>query len=176
MKILLISPTRCGSTVLGRWITKSLGIEFDEISYNEKTFELINEDTLKKIVVEEHFPNDDETKLFDVVLCLTRNSDIESAISYIFANESNTWHEKYIISDYWLRSRNDKINKWMDNFKTLKNRIKEYNGLHITYENIYQDNSDIEILKNRLGITTTDFDYMLLSENRYRETNKNKLI
>ena len=176
MKILLISHTRCGSTVLGRWVSKNLGLKFDEIPYNEKTFYNVKEDTLKKIVVEEHFPTEAELKLFDKIICLTRINSFETAVSYIFANEASTWHEKYIISDYWLKSRADKINKWAIRFEKLKNSVRGYMELQVEYENIYENTSDIEILKNYLNIKRIDFDYMLSSENRYRERRKNNLI
>jgi hypothetical protein len=176
MKILLLSHTRCGSTALCKWISKELNIELDETPYDKTTFESIFKKTniIKKIVVEEYIPSNEIINKFDKVICLSRESNIDSAISFINANNTNIWHNEYMVSSDWISNHTDEIYNMSYKYDTIKTHLKKINGFHITYEEIYIKNNISKLLKY-LDITNVFFLDMLSNDRKYRK-DKNSLI
>lgn len=173
MRILLISHTRCGSTILCKWIAKELNLELDETPYNSKTFNLIckSDNIIKKIVVEEYYPSIEEISKFDKVICLTRENSIDTAISFLIANNSNIWHSEYTIKEDWINVNKNEIIEYSNKYDNMKSKLKEYVVFQTTYENIYINKKDISILTNYLNIDNPLYIDMLDYSKKYRKDN-----
>jgi LPS sulfotransferase NodH len=113
MKILILSHTRCGSTTLCKWLSKELNFELDESPYNPKQFNDVfgKNNIVRKIVAEEYLPTKEEIHNFDKVLFLTRNDTIDSAISYVIANNLEKWHIEYEVTNEWIEENKNEIIK-----------------------------------------------------------------
>ena len=177
MKILILSHTRCGSTTLCKWISKELDIELDETPYDKKTFDLIFQKTnvIRKIVTEEYIPSNEVINKFDKVICLSRESNIDAAISFIVANTTNIWHNKYDISNEWIIENKNKILEQAHRYDLMKNNFKQIKALHITYENIYINKVDINTLTDFLRIKSPKYLDMIHYNEKYRK-DKNVFI
>ena len=173
MKVLILSHTRCGSTTLCKWISKELDIELDESPYDKKTFDLIFQKTniIRKIVTEEYIPSNDVINKFDKVICLSRESNIDTAISFIVANTKNIWHSKYEVSNEWIVENKNKILEQANRYDLMKNNFKQIKALHITYENIYINKSAIIKILNYMGINFPNHLDMLDYHKKYRKDN-----
>lgn len=172
MRILVISHTRCGSTVLCKWISKELNIDLDESPYDRKTFDsiFINTRVIKKIVVEEYVPSKEIIDRFDRVVCLSRENSTDSAISFISANRSNLWHTEYEVSSDWIENNRDKIIETSYRYDHLKNYYsKNKNAFQVTYENIFINKDDVNRLVKYLDIKNPEHLDMLDYNNRYRK-------
>lgn len=172
MRILVLSHTRCGSTVLCKWMSKELGIDLNETPYDKKTFDLIfdQSDVIRKIVAEEYIPTEDIINKFDKVVCLSRENSMDSAISFISARNSELWHTEYEVENDWIESNRDIIIESMYRYDHLKDRyLKNKNTFQITYENIFINKEDINRLIGYLGIENPCHLEMLNYDNRYRK-------
>lgn len=154
MKILILSHTRCGSTTLCKWIEKELNIELDETPYNKITFNSIfdKEYIIKKIVLEEYYPSDNDISKFDKVICLSRENSVDTAISFINANNKNSWHDTYEITNEWINSNKNKIIEIAHKYEHLKDHLKNKNLFQITYENLYINKTDVNKVISYLNI------------------------
>ena len=173
MKILILSHTRCGSTTLSKWIAKELNLKLDETPYNFKTFNSVFEsnNVIRKIVVEEYYPSDSDINKFDKVICLSRENNIDSAISFIIANKTNIWHDKYEITNNWIDENKNLILETAYKYKHLKYYLKNKNLFQITYENMYINKTDVNRVISYLNIETPKDLDMLNYDKKYRKDN-----
>jgi LPS sulfotransferase NodH len=171
VKILILSHTRCGSTTLSKWLEKELDIELDESPYNKITFNSVfeKENIIRKIVVEEYFPTKEEIDRFERVIFLTRNNNIDSAISYTNANNTDEWHKEYRVTNEWIESNEIEIINISNYIRGLKNRIKNYVGFHITYEDVYINKNSINKILDYIGIESPKHLSMLGYDKKYRK-------
>ena len=171
MKILVLSHTRCGSTTFCKWISKELDLKLDETPYNYKTFDSVfeSDNLIRKIVVEEYYPSDTDINKFDKVICLTRENSIETSISFLVANRSDIWHSEYTIDKEWIDNNIDKILNHSNSYEMMKYRLKKYNVLQTTYENIFINKSDINNILNYLNIPNPTYLTLLDYSKKYRK-------
>ena len=171
MCILILSHTRCGSTTLCKWISNELDIELDETPYDKTTFESIFKKTniIKKIVVEEYMPSNEIINKFDKVICLTRESNIDTAISFINADSKDIWHDTYEITNEWINDNRNKIIETIYKYEHLKNRLKNKDVFQITYENMYINKTDVNRVVSYLNIENPIHLDMLDYNKKYRK-------
>lgn len=91
---------------------------------------------------------------WDKVIGLIRSDTMDCAISQYWASSSNVWHTPYILTHKWIKENEE-------NFKKEENLIQQNKELIcsipeiellVSYENIYQNNTDIEKLTKYLEI------------------------
>jgi hypothetical protein len=171
MRVLVLSHTRCGSTTLCKWISKELNIELDETPYHEKTFYSVFEKTniIRKIVVEEYYPSDNDINKFDKVICLSRENIIDAAISFINADNKGKWHDTYEITNKWINDNKNKIVETVYKYEHLRNRLKKKNLFQIIYENIYINKTDVSKVISYLNIENPKHLDMLDYDKKYRK-------
>lgn len=171
MKILVLSHTRCGSTTLCKWISKELDLKLDETPYNHKTFDSVfeSDNLIRKIVVEEYYPSDTDINKFDKVICLTRENSIETSISFIMANNTNIWHDTYMVSSDWILEHKFEITNMSHRYDVIKNSLKKINGFHITYENMYVNKTDVNMVISYLNIENPKHLDMIDYDKKYRK-------
>lgn len=171
MKILVLSHTRCGSTTLCKWLSKELNFELDDIPYNKIGFNSVFEksNVIRKIVIEEYNPPTEVIEKFDKVICLSRENNIDSAISFINANNKGKWHETYEITNEWINNNKNKIIESGYKYKHLKTRLKNKNLFQITYENVYINKTDVNRVINYLNIENPKHLNMIDYDKKYRK-------
>lgn len=171
MQILVLSHTRCGSTTLCKWLSKELNYELDESPYNSKTFDsvFLKTNIIRKIVIEEHIPSNQIISKFNKVICLTRENTIDTAISFIVANNTNNWHVNYNITNDWLINNKNKIIEQSYLYDYMKRILKKIQGFQLTYESIYITKVGVDKIKDYLNIINAEHLYMLDYEKKYRK-------
>lgn len=171
MKILVLSHTRCGSTTLCKWLSKELNIELDETPYDGKTFDLVFQKTniIRKIVIEEYIPSNEVISKFNKVICLSRDNNIDTAISFIIANSSNLWHVEYDVTNDWIVENKKDIIEKANLYDYMKYTLKRVAGLQLVYENIYSNKIDLHKILVYLDIKSPQHLYMLNREKKYRK-------
>ena len=180
MRILIIAMGRSGGHSLLTWIG------------NEKKYETIHEPTMddnkmlsiyktkllkknKSDVVVKYLINEIENELdtfdwgsWDKVIGLIRNDTMECAISQYWASSKNVWHDRYTLTNDWIIENDENFKKeeiWIRRNKELICSIPQIELL-VSYENLYQSNTDIEKLTQYLEIEKINSYYRL--DNRYR--------
>lgn len=171
MKILILSHTRCGSTTLCKWISNELHYVLDESPYDRNQFNDVFEknNIIRKIVVEEYFPTNEEISKFDKVIFLSRKNTIDAAISHISANNLQEWHIEYEVTDDWIKENKVKIINISNYIGRLKTKLNNYVGFHVTYEDIYENKNSIGEILEYLNINNPRHLERLNYENRYRK-------
>ena len=171
MKILILSHTRCGSTTLCKWISKELDIELDETHYDFKQFNSVFEknNIIRKIVIEEYNPSNEVIEKFDKVICLSRENDIDSAISFINADNKGRWYDTYEITNEWINDNRNKIIETIYKYEHLKNSLKNKDVFQITYENMYINKTDVNRVVSYLNIENPIHLDMLDYNKKYRK-------
>lgn len=171
MKILILSHTRCGSTTLCKWLSKELNIDLDESPYDFETFNLVFESNniIRKIVVEEYYPTKEEINKFDRVICLSRNNSVDSAISFVYADNKKKWHIEYEITKEWIDENKNNILKEILKYDDLKIRLKEFKGIHVSYDDIYIKKTAINKILEYIGIESPTHLDMLNYDKKYRK-------
>ena len=171
MKVLILSHTRCGSTTLCKWVSKELDFELDDTRYDIKTFNLVFEksNVVIKIVIEEYNPSNEVIEKFDKVICLSRENNINSAISFINADSKGLWHNTYEITNEWININQNKIIEMVYKYEHLRNRLKNKNLFQITYENIYINKTDVNRVISYLNIENPKHLDMLDYDKKYRK-------
>ncbi len=129
MKVLILSHTRCGSTTLCKWVSKELNFELDYTPYNKIEFNSVFEksNVIRKIVIEEYNPSNEVIEKFDKVICLSRENNIDNAISFINADSKSLWHDTYEITNEWINDNQNKIIEMVYKYEHLRNRLKNKN-------------------------------------------------
>lgn len=182
MRILIIAMGRSGGYSLLNWIG------------SEKRYETIHEPTMdngdilsiykmrllaknKNNTVVKYLISEIENELdtfdwsnWDKIIGLIRNDTRECAISHCWALHSDNWRESYEISNEWL-IENERIIKDEES-RLIKNKEIISNipqiELLLSYENIYQNNTDIDKLAEYLDIQKINSYSLLDSRNRLR--------
>ena len=171
MRILILSHTRCGSTTLCKWICKELNFELDETPYDKNLFNFVfeKENIIRKIVIEEYTPTKEDMNKFDKVICLIRENSIDSSISFINADNKNSWHDIYEITNEWINDNKNKIIETFYKYEHLKNRLKNKNLFQITYENMYINKTDVDKVISYLNIENPKHLDMIDYDKKYRK-------
>ena len=171
MKILILSHTRCGSTTLCKWVSKELNFELDDTQYDINTFNLVFEksNVVRKIVIEEYNPSNEVIEKFDKVICLSRENNIDSSISFINADSKGLWHDTYEITNEWINDNQNKIIEMVYKYEHLRNRLKNKNLFQITYENMYVNKTDVSRVIDYLDIKNPKHLDMLNYDKKYRK-------
>jgi hypothetical protein len=181
MRILIIANQRSGSTILGEWLSHELNYKY--INEPEILENIIDDNVIVKCLYVT-FPSKNFNTLFekyDKIIGLTRKNTDESAISLLYCQENiNTYnfHGLYVVDNIWILERKEKIKSISNLNKEINLGINSISGiLYCSYENIYQEKNDIELIKNYLNVDKFKYVGMLDSSNRYRnEKNNVKLI
>ena len=175
MKVLILSHTRCGSTTLCKWISKELDIELDETHYDFKQFNSVFEknNIIRKIVIEEYNPSNEVIEKFDKVICLSRENIIDSAISFINADNKGRWHDTYETTNEWINDNKNKIIETVYKYEHLKTSLKNKNLFQITYENMYINKTDVNRVISYLKIENPRHLDMLDYDKKYRKDTHN---
>lgn len=173
MKILVLSHSRCGSTTLCKWLSKELNLELDETPYNYKTFNSVFKlkNIIRKIIVENYYPTNEDISKFDKVICLKRESSNETAISYIQCKQIGKFHEQYETTKEWIHENENEILEQIHKYDQMKLRIKEYEVFQTTYEGIYINKHDINKILNYIDINSPSYLDMLDYNKKYRKDN-----
>ena len=171
MKILILSHTRCGSTTLCKWISKELNFKLDDNYYDKNTFNSVFEKSniIRKIVVEEYYPSDNDINKFDKVISLSRENSVDTAISFINANNKNSWHDTYEITNEWINNNKNKIIETAHKYEHLKEYLKNKNLFQTTYENIYINKTDVNKVISYLNIENPKHLDMIDYDKKYRK-------
>jgi LPS sulfotransferase NodH len=171
MRILVLSHTRCGSTTLCKWISNELKMELDESPYNKNTFSSVFEkiDIIRKIVIEEYLPSNEIINKFDKVICLSRENTIDASISFTNADNKNSWHDTYEITNEWINNNKNKIIETAHKYEHLKHYLKNKNLFQITYENMYFNKTDVNRVITYLNIKNPKHLDMIDYHKKYRK-------
>jgi hypothetical protein len=182
MRILIIAMGRSGGYSLLHWIG------------SQKKYQIIHEPTMdngdvlsiykmrllsknKNNTVVKYLISEIENELntfnwsnWDRVIGLIRNDTRECAISHCWALSSNRWRESYEIPNEWLINNEQEIKE--EEYRLQKNKEVITNipqiELMVSYENIYQNNTDIDKLAEYLDIEKINSYSLLDSRNRLR--------
>jgi len=182
MRILIIAMGRSGGYSLLHWI----GWEKKYQTIHEPTMD--NGDILsiykmkllaknKNNTVVKYLISEIENELntfdwsnWDKIIGLIRNDTRECAISHCWALDSDNWRESYEIPNKWL-IENERIIKDEES-RLIKNKEIISNipqiELLLSYENIYQNNTDIDKLAKYLNIQKINSYSLLNTRNRLR--------
>ncbi len=183
MNVLIVAGSRVGGTKIGEWLSYELGIEYIHepfahwrselgIDYNRR--KLIKE--LNNVIVKV-FPGKEFETLteeigikWDKIIGIVRENEEECVQSILMAEDTNVWHSEYSITNEWLESNKERIEENKERVREWNKRIRENPiiGHQITYEGIYNTKTDMESLKEYLGVREWRFDSMLNPKWRYR--------
>jgi len=188
MRILIVAMGRSGGYSLLNWIGSEKGYQ----TIHEPTVD--NEDMLsiykmrllaknKNNTVVKFLINEIENELdtfdwskWDKIIGLIRNDTLECAISHCWALASNSWRDCYEISNEWIIENEEKIKE--EEYRLQKNKEVISNipqiELLVSYENIYQNNEDIDKLTQYLEIKKISSYSLLDTRNRLRNVNDSK--
>ena len=187
MRILIIAHQRSGSTSLARWLSMELKHQCilepfnDDKDYwnydkNKKLDLSINEKNIVCKCLYIQFPKDfmieKWSTTFDKIILLKRNNIRDSIISEIKANESKNYDGNYTIDGEWIEKNKKIIEERVSVFTEYNDKIDKLNGLHITYEGIYNTKEDIENVKKYLEIKELKYSHFIDKKFRY-QNNKN---
>ena len=161
MKILLLSEGRTGSYSVMEWIRVDLDLK---IIGESLSYDYVNNDN---IIVKRTLSNDDfnldDVKYFDKVIVLYREDTLAQAESLLWAIEKKTWHHTpdkldafYSTDDNYLISNHNEI--WDIKYR-LDRTLKQYKsldfGLHITYEDVFENKSAQKKIEDYIGFIAT---------------------
>jgi hypothetical protein len=182
MRILIIAMGRSGGYSLLKWIgsekeyqtihepTKDNG---DILSiYKMRLLAKNKNNTVVKYLISEieNELNTFDWSNWDKVIGLIRNDIRECAISHCWALSSNIWRDSYEITNEWLINNEEEIKEEESRLQKNKEIISNIPqiGLLVSYENIYQNNEDIDKLTQYLEIKKVNFYSLLDNRNRLR--------
>ena len=109
------------------------------------------------------------------MICLSRDNSNDAAVSFIIAENSGLWHDQYGILNDWIIQNKNKILEVSHRYDELKSKLKKYDLLQVTYENIYLYKKDIEKINTYLNIKSPLYLDMLDFEKKYRKDKINFL-
>ena len=94
--------------------------------------------------------------LFDKVIGLTRESTYQNVSSFLIANHFNSWHESSKDKVFSIKDYEEIMNKEFDYYYKImeeyKDKIKSFDMIQFTYEELYVDYTGWERLEDYLGI------------------------
>jgi hypothetical protein len=189
MRILIIAMGRSGGFSLLNWI----GLEKRYQTIHEPTVD--NDDMLsiykmrllaknKNNTVVKFLISEIENELdtfdwsnWDKIIGLIRNDTRECAISHCWALSSNIWRECYEIPNEWIIENEKEIKEEEERLKKNKEVISNIPQIellvsyeNIYYENLYENNEDINKLTKYLEIKKINSYSLLDNRNRLRNT------
>jgi len=192
MRIAIISHHRSGSTMFSRWLSFELGYSLILEPYNIDDWNKNREYNIQNALKQENvivkylynqFNNqteiDEVLNNFDKIILLIRKNEKESAISAVYASENKKFHSTYFIDDNWIHNHIALIENQIINLNILKDKIKNIpTGLLVTYENIFEEKTDIDKIKNYIGLNVFKHNYSHLIDTnlRYRNNKSKKLL
>jgi hypothetical protein len=160
MKILLLCEGRCGSYSLMEWIQNDLHLKIigESLPYNHTDNDII----VKRTLSHKDFDLKD-VKYFDKVIILYREDTLSQAESAIWAVENKNWHHSpykldgfYELNDDWLLLHNNQISNLKCDYDIL---LKQYKllefGLHITYEDVFENKNLQTKIEDYIGFIAT---------------------
>ena len=100
---------------------------------------------------------------------MSRENDIDSAISFINADNKGRWHDTYEITNEWINDNKNKIIEMVYKYENLKNRLKNKNLFQTTYENIYINKTDVNKVISYLNIENPKHLDMIDYDKKYRK-------
>jgi hypothetical protein len=188
MRILILTHERSGGMNLLMWLCREFSMGYYNEPFNcyhepfNNSSEPPNLLKMENIIVKEFperikenfdTPINDFISTFDYVIILIRNNTYETAISATFMRspERGKIHVQnvYNVDDLWIEKNKQEI---LLKQKELEEKIKFLksieNGLVVSYENIYENTSDIENIKNYLKIKSTKFTEILNNRHKLR--------
>ena len=163
MRILILTHPRSGGMSLMSWISN----EKDYTSYHEPK---LNDDILKHTIMTENnivvkmFPQNIKSEefenfinSFDKVIVHKRDNITDVSISLLYGdiNEDFNMHTTYNMDDKWKEEHNNQI----EHYKTIVNELYDRLNnipvskcIHTTYESIYINKEDVNVICNYLNI------------------------
>lgn len=175
MNIFILSYGRNGGTSLGRWLSLELDRVYIHEPFNGNSFHIYKNIDYKKenyvIKLEpEQLHNIDGNKL---VIGLIRENIKDCAISHLRASQSNIWNSYYTITNEWIDSNANNINKLCSRIENQNMHIKNMNcDILLTYENLYETKSDFYKICKFFNIKTPKYQHLMDSKMKYRKFNK----
>lgn len=176
MRVLILTHGRSGGQSLSRWIHK----EFDYNIYHEPLYQknyeeikdnLIHEDNMvvKEFpfnLINKGYDLEEFASTFDKVILHKRNNLRDIAISTTFGwirnkpfdNKISLWHETYEITEDWINENMQEILKEEQSILKRDNELYKifdnpnFIGLRTTFENIFENKTDIPKLLEYLKI------------------------
>ena len=102
---------------------------------------------------------------------MSRENDIDSAISFINANSKDIWHDTYKITNEWIDNNKNKIIETAHKNEHLKSNLKNKNLFQTTYENIYINKTDVNKVISYLNIENPKHLDMIDYDKKYTPKN-----
>lgn len=183
MRVLILTHERSGGMSLLMWLST-------ELSHDNKPHDCYHEPhnnssgpsdlfTNQNVLVKE-FPKSIEENghslhefinTFDYVIRLIRNNTYDTSISQTFIMSpergNNSEHEVYDVDKEWVERNQKEISKTQQEFEDKIEKLKSIDkGILVSYENIYEGKSDIDLIKNHLKLNWLRFGELL--NNKYK--------
>lgn len=191
MRILIIAHQRSGSTSFARWLSMELNhlcilepFNTDVADWNNNKnqkmeFSMIEKNIICKCIYTQ-FPNittiQNWISKFDKIILLKRNNIRDSIISELNATDTGLHHNVYKIDNNWINKNESRIQEKIPIFIQYNKLIDELDGLHITYEGIYNTKEDIEKIKNYLEIDELKYLHYIDKNRRYQNNTNIKCL
>lgn len=193
MRVLIISTYRCGGNSFTSWIAEELKSDaiFEPYDYSNenkiknkfwiynkqkyhqivKSFDFFNEDNIVvKIPYNDSLePIDSLINKFDKSIAITRDNIRESAESMLWAKQNDQWQKKYKINDDWIKNNINEIENEMKSHCYMNLKVKNLPILQVTYENLFQERTDIIKVEDFLDIK---YNHCMDEENKLRNGKK----
>lgn len=188
MRILILTHERSGGMNLLMWL-------LTELSYDNKPHDCYHEPfnnssgpfdlyTNQNVVVKE-FPEIIEgtglllsefINTFDYVIRLVRNNTYDTSISQTFMKSpergNESVHNVYSIDDEWIKRNQTEIQTRQVELGYKIEKLKSIKeGILVSYENIYENKSDIDLIKSYLKLGQIRFEDLLNKKYRLRNGN-----
>ena len=176
MRILIIALARSGGYQLNEWLALELGYKMIHEPIHRNASIEGDDIVVKYLIGEIQNRTDIDLLNWDKIIGLVRNDTIECAKSYVYAEQTDKWHDGYEMTNEWIMENEIQIKKnekWINDGIDFVNKINEIQ-LRVTYEGIYNTKEDIQRIKNYIGITNTKYEHLLDNTNRLRNRSKTK--
>ncbi len=178
MRVLIISTYRCGGKSFTHWIAEELNYEaiLEPYNWNRNGGPEIDindiftkDNIVTKVPYHDYLePIEEFIRKFDKAIGLTRDNIEESAESMAWADQHKQWHEKYTMTEEWIKDNEEKIKESIMFYIHTNPIVKKLPILQVTYENLFQKKTDVIKVKDYLGIDVLKHDYYLNDNKRLR--------
>jgi hypothetical protein len=180
MNICILSYGRTGGTTFCRWLSKELDKKYIHEPFNKNHMreyednDLYNNDYsidennyVIKLQPEELY----NIKGKKITIGLIRENTKDCAISHLNSIETNNWHRPYFITNDWINSNKNKINKLSEKILEENDRILNMKyDIVLTYEGLFINKLDIPKICEFLNIINPKYiNYMNVMQ-KYRKT------
>lgn len=186
MRVLILTHERSGGMNLLMWLSTELSYDNKPHNcYHEPYNNPINPPDLftdQNILVKE-FPESIEENgyslnefmdTFDYVIRLVRNNTYEASISQTFMRSpergNESVHNVYSVDKEWIDRNQIEILIRQTELDDKIERLKSIDrGILVSYENIYDGKSDIDLIKNYLNLGWLKFEELLNNKYKLRD-------